>query len=302
MKVFVPPLKCQGIKTKLVPWIQASIALDSHQRWIEPFMGSGVVGFNLRPSVAIFADINPHIITLYNAIKQRLITPTIAKAFLEEEGAYLAERGQQHFNEVRARFNKSPNPLDFLFLSRSSFNGVMRFNRKGQYNVPFGHKPLRFAKAYITKIVNQIDYVAKACEHYDWTFMCCDFREVFQVTLRDACSDIIYCDPPYIGRHVDYYDSWSEADESDLYTLLCATDAKFVLSTWSSTAFRTNTALEKYRSRFHVRTQQHFYHVGASERNRNEVVEALVMSTVLQSEATTHHNAQPTEQLICFPL
>ncbi len=276
MKVFVPPIKCQGIKTKLVPWIRDSISLTNGTRWIEPFMGSGVVGFNMRPIHAIFSDTNPHIIAFYNAIKEGIVTPHIVQGFLEQEGAMLATRGQEYYYEVRSRFNEAHNPLDFLFLSRSSFNGVMRFNRKGSYNVPFGHKPERFAKAYITKIVNQVDYVAKACEYYDWLFVSADFRTLLA---QASTNDVIYCDPPYIGRHVDYYDSWSEADEIDLFTLLCKTQATFMLSTWQSTAWRTNSALQKYSDRFTVLTREHFYHVGASEDNRKAVIEALVSNT-----------------------
>lgn len=273
MKVFVPPIKCQGIKTKLVPWIQELVSLTNTTHWIEPFMGSGVVGFNMRPKRATFCDSNPHIIAFYNAIKEHVITPSEARAFLEHEGALLSIRKEEHYYAIRERFNTSADPFDFLFLSRACFNGVMRFNRKGAYNVPFGHKPERFAKAYVTKIVNQIDYVAKACEHYDWSFVCSDFRSM----LADSnANDFIYSDPPYIGRHVDYFDSWSEQDETDLFDILCSTSASFLLSTWQSTAWRTNTALQKYTERFSILTREHFYHVGASEDNRNAVVEALV--------------------------
>lgn len=55
-RTIVPPIKCQGIKTKLVPWIKAIVPDDFDGRWIEPFMGSGVVAFNLRPKRALLAD------------------------------------------------------------------------------------------------------------------------------------------------------------------------------------------------------------------------------------------------------
>ena len=51
-KVYVPPLKIQGIKTKLVPLIQQTAPLSRDTVWIEPFMGSGVVGFNVAPPKA----------------------------------------------------------------------------------------------------------------------------------------------------------------------------------------------------------------------------------------------------------
>jgi len=275
MTINVPPIKCQGIKTKLVEWIKDHSTLENTGTWIEPFMGSGVVGFNMRPNRAVFADVNPHIINFYNAIKQGKITAGIAKEFLEKEGAQLKVKGEEHYYAVRERFNKEGEPLDMLFLNRACFNGVMRFNQKGNFNVPFGHKPERFAKAYVTKIANQIKYVSQATSQYDWQFICADFRK----TISSASEgDLIYCDPPYIGRHVDYFNSWSENDEQELYELLSATPAKFILSTWHSNKYRSNPAIEKYAYRFTILTREHFYHVGAKEKNRNPMLEAIVLN------------------------
>ena len=275
MTVKVPPLKCQGIKTKLTEWIKDHAALEEPGTWFEPFMGSGVVGFNVRPRKAVFADINPHIINFYNAIKDGSITAGIAKEFLEHEGEILQKQGESYYYEVRERFNKDSKPLDMLFLNRACFNGVMRFNKKGIFNVPFGHKPQRFAKAYITKISNQINYVSDAVSQYDWTFTSVDFRKLIPAATQ---SDFVYCDPPYIGRHVDYYNSWGEQEEQELYDLLSATSAKFILSTWHSNRYRSNPALEKYTYRFTILTREHFYHVGASETNRNPMLEAIVLN------------------------
>lgn len=275
MIVKVPPLKCQGIKTKLVAWIKDHAMLEQDGTWYEPFMGSGVVGFNIRPYRAVFADINPHIVNFYKAVQSNQITPSSAKEFLEQEGARLKERGDIHYYEIRERFNQTGHPLDMLFLNRACFNGVMRFNRKGQFNVPFGHKPERFSKAYVTKIVNQIKYVQQATSQYNWTFVCEDFRKII---LAAKQGDLIYCDPPYIGRHVDYFNSWSDTDEQELYDLLSATSAKFILSTWHSNRYRNNPALEKYAYRFTILTREHFYHIGAKEENRNPMLEAIVLN------------------------
>ncbi len=275
MMVKVPPLKCQGIKTKLTEWIKDHSTLENNGTWYEPFMGSGVVGFNVRPPRAIFADINPHIVNFYNAIKKGEITAGIAKEFLEHEGDLLQTKGESYYYEVRERFNQSNKPLDFLFLNRACFNGVMRFNRKGFFNVPFGHKPNRFAKAYITKITNQIKYVTQATSQYDWQFFCSDFRKLIPQATE---GDFIYCDPPYIGRHVDYFNTWTEKEEQELYDLMSGTPAKFILSTWHSNRYRTNPAIEKYAYRFTILTREHFYHVGASEENRNPMLEAIVLN------------------------
>ncbi len=274
-KIYVPPIKTQGIKTKLVEWIIDQINFEIKGKWIEPFMGSGVVGFNLRPKRAIFADKNPHIINFYNAIKNREITYKKVKIFLEKEGKKLLEKGEEYYYEVRDRFNKYHDPLDFLFLNRSCFNGVIRFNSKGEFNTPFGRKPDRFRKAYITKIVNQVRYVEECIHKYDWIFIAQDFRK----TIREANEDdVIYCDPPYIGRHTNYFDVWTEKDEYDLYKLLSNFKGIFILSTWYKNKFRENEFIKRFWNKFNIITKNHFYHVGGREVNRNPIIEALVLN------------------------
>ena len=208
-KIFVPPIKIQGIKTKLLPLIKKNILPLDDVLWVEPFMGSGVVGFNLRPQRALFADNNPHLIEFYNALKSEKISSLIVREFLTEQGKILSERGEEYYYEVRERFNKFHEPLDFLFLNRSCFNGLIRFNHEGKFNVPYGHKPQRFSKAYVTKIVNQVRYVEECFFCFDWHFICQDFRETIK-QIENSNQSFIYCDQPYIGGHVVYYKYWKE--------------------------------------------------------------------------------------------
>ena len=109
-KIYVPPIKTQGIKTKLVKWILEQIDFEIKGRWIEPFMGSGVVGFNLRHKQALFADKNLHIVNFYNAIKSKKISSHKVKLFLEKGGKKLFEKGEEYYYEVRERFNKYGDP------------------------------------------------------------------------------------------------------------------------------------------------------------------------------------------------
>lgn len=92
-EVHVPPLKTQGIKTKLVPWIARCAQVDAGTVWVEPFMGSGVVGFNLASKRAIFSDTNVHLIDFYRAIQNGELTAAGCRKFLESEGARLKSRG-----------------------------------------------------------------------------------------------------------------------------------------------------------------------------------------------------------------
>lgn len=280
MPPIVPPIKCQGIKTKLIAPIRALVGENLSGRWIEPFCGSGVVAFNLRPKHALLTDTNRHIIRFYQAIQTGEITPGVVTNFLEEEGGKLREQGESHYYAVRERFNATGSPLDFLFLNRGCFNGVMRFNRKGGFNTPFCRKPERFAPAYITKIVNQVRAVRQILEQNEWTFAVADFQE----TLAQAViGDVVYADPPYMGRHTDYFNTWTDENEQTLIRLLKCLPCTFVLSTWQENEFRRNPAMDTHWNQegLHRLSIEHFYHVGSSEDLRHGMTEALITNARL---------------------
>jgi len=272
-KIFIPPIKIQGIKSKLIPLIQASIVLKPDTLWIEPFMGSGVVGLNVAPKNAIFADLNPHIINFYSSLKNGTINSNIVYAFLKENSGIFSKKGIEHYYYIRERFNESHDPLDFLILNRSCFNGMIRFNKSGKYNVPYGHKPDRFSKAYITKIVNQVKHFEYMIKFNNWIFVCQSYEDIISQADSNA---FVYCDPPYIGRHVDYYDSWDESHEQKLKECLISCEARFMLSTWDNNQYRVNPYINKIWSGCEKITKEHFYFIGAKENNRNTMVEALL--------------------------
>ena len=100
-RLLVPPIKCQGIKTKLVPEIKSLLKNIEFERWVEPFCGSGVVALNIQPPQALLTDTNIHIIQFYKDIQQRLVTPGEVKEFLADQGAKLQLKGENYYYEVR---------------------------------------------------------------------------------------------------------------------------------------------------------------------------------------------------------
>ncbi|WP_294232217.1 Dam family site-specific DNA-(adenine-N6)-methyltransferase [uncultured Chryseobacterium sp.] len=303
-RIIIPPIKSQGIKTKLVPWINNLVEIANQKgRWIEPFLGTGVVAFNAKFNQAILNDTNPHIINFYRGIQRKEITAPLMKNYLETEGKLLSQaenNGYEHYLKVRSRFNSGEfSPYDFIFLSRAGFNGMMRFGKKGNWNIPFCKKPDRFAQAYITKITNQVTAVSEIIKpEPDWTFYNKSFEELISLANQD---DMIYCDPPYHGRHVDYYNGWTENDEELLFNLLSETKAKFILSTWHHNDWRENEMINKFWKKFNIVTKDHFYHNGGNIENRRTIVEALVCNfDVGNIEAHNHgQKSEPsTKQLI----
>jgi len=300
-KIIIPPIKSQGIKTKLVPWIMELVP-EISGKWIEPFLGTGVVAFNANFKEAILNDTNPHIINFYKGVQAKEITAPLMKQYLEQEGELLSvagDGGYEHYRKVRSRFNGGEySPFDFIFLSRAGFNGMMRFNNKGNLNIPFCKKPDRFAQAYVTKITNQVSAVSKIIKPEPaWTFHNKSFADIIPLATED---DFIYCDPPYYGRYVDYYNGWTEQDEELLFTLLSQTKAKFILSTWHHNDWRANDMIKKFWNKFNIVTKDHFYHSGGSIENRKTVVEALVCNFNLDRIQGHNHGLKEkdkTEQL-----
>lgn len=288
-KVFVPPIKSQGIKTKLVPFINelilsSGISLDGN--WIEPFFGTGVVGFNTpMKGRRIVGDTNPHIIRFYQGIQNGAIDECSVRAYLETANDLLLradENGYAYYREVKNRFNKYFDSYDFIFLSRAGFNGMMRFNSKGQWNIPFCKKKDRFAPSYITKICNQIKNVKQIIEGSEWKFDCVSFEDTIAKARR---GDLIYSDSPYFGRYADFYNTWTMEDEKRLCDLLTHSDAYFILSTWHHNDFRENPLIMELWSKFHIYTREHFYHGGGKIENRKPMIEAFICNFELAQNA-----------------
>lgn len=273
-KIIIPPIKSQGIKTKLIPFIMDKVQRDENGLWIEPFVGTGVVAFNLAPKRALLTDKNQYIISFYQGIQNGEITSQIVREFLEYHGSILEQQGADYYRAMRDSFNNNGDPLCFLFLNRSDFNGMIRFNRKGEFNVPFCQKPNRFSKAYVTKICNQVSNIAKVMEDKEWRFVHGPWQEAFTTV---AENDYIYLDPPYIGRDTSYVGEWPEEEAIELAQYAHKVPANVCLSMWKENEFRRNEHLFQYWSDFTWHEYNHFYHVGAKETNRHPMVEVLAI-------------------------
>jgi len=273
-KVVIPPIKSQGIKTKLISFILSNISWDGKGRWIEPFLGSGVVLFNVQPERALVNDINPHIIRLYQMLYDGDLLPEEVRAYLLSEGKKLSSYGEEYYYLVRERFNKTSDPLDFIFLNRACFNGLMRFNNKGEFNVPFCRNPNRFRQAYVSKIVNQISQIQQIMQYKEWEFRVGDWKECVENIETD---DFIYFDPPYTGRHTDYYQKWTENDTVELYRIIRHLPSGFALSTWKEDKKRKNELVDIYLHDFIIREFSHFYHIGSKKEFRGSIIELLVI-------------------------
>lgn len=184
-----PALKWAGGKRWLLPVLRDLYAPHRHRRLVEPFVGAMSVALGLRPSTALLADVNPHLVNFYT----RLIRSErpFALEMVNESEAYYACRTR--FNALVSlpggAWTDDAAEL-FYYLNRTCFNGLSRFNKSGGFNVPFGK---------YKKITYRTDFSEYAWPLRTWQIRCSDF-----VDLAIEPGDFVYIDPPYDGTFDDY--------------------------------------------------------------------------------------------------
>jgi DNA adenine methylase len=182
-----PPLKWAGGKRWLVPHLVPLWQRFRDRRLVEPFCGGMAVALGLMPARASLGDINPHVVNFYRWLKRGL---TVGVA-MRNDGA-LFYRHRARFNRLVANGagDSAEAAALFYYLNRTGYNGLCRFNRKGEFNVPFGR--------YV-RINYATDFSAYRAAFEGWDFTAGDF-EALEVGPRD----FIYADPPYDVEFTQY--------------------------------------------------------------------------------------------------
>lgn len=195
-----PPLKWAGGKRWQVPHLTQLWQAHAHRRLVEPFCGGLAVTLGLRPIRALLNDANPHLINFYRWLARGLVIDSPM------------ENDEQKFYEQRERFNallradqggSREAACLFYYLNRTGYNGLCRFNRSGEFNVPFGqYKRIGYVR----------DFTAYREFFAGWTFTAGDFSAV---PLHP--SDFVYADPPYDVEFTQYAQggfSWADQERT----------------------------------------------------------------------------------------
>ncbi|NVJ67103.1 MAG: Dam family site-specific DNA-(adenine-N6)-methyltransferase [Gammaproteobacteria bacterium] len=180
IKKVTPPIKYPGGKRFLVDHIQIIWGLAKCRRLVEPFSGGMAISLGIAPKNALLNDINPHIINFYESIRDGL---KIELDMVNEEAFYYDMR--EKFNNLikEGKHLTHESASIFYYLNRTGFNGLVRFNKSGLYNVPFG----RYKKINYHREFPEVEKTIKK-----WKFACGDFSK-----LRINQTDFLYVDPPY---------------------------------------------------------------------------------------------------------
>jgi DNA adenine methylase len=191
-----PPLKWAGGKRWQVPHILILWSSHRHRRLVEPFCGGLAVTLGLMPQSALLNDINPHVVNFYRWQKLGL---TISMPMANDQRLYYEHR--ERFNQLlrAGEADSAEAAALFYYLNRTGYNGLCRFNRGGDFNVPFGR---------YTRIAYTRDFTPYRRLFAKWNFIQTDFE-----TIPVRHEDFIYADPPYDVEFRQYSKdgfSWDE--------------------------------------------------------------------------------------------
>lgn len=224
-----PLVKYRGGKSKEIPHLEKHIP-HFNGRYIEPFFGGGAMFFYLEPKNAIINDINTKLMAFYKGVK--LDFETLQKELLEIENIYRINRkkfeelkaktptervedeNEALYYQIRDMFNdladkKYSDALLYFFINKTAYSGMIRYNSKGEFNVPYG----RYANLNTSLATKAHSQLLSHTEIYNL-----DYKDIFEMAEED---DFMFLDPPYDCVFSDYgntehKDGFNEKNHTEL--------------------------------------------------------------------------------------
>ena len=207
-----PMIKYRGGKSKEISHFISNMP-ENYNRYIEPFFGGGALYFYLEPQNAIINDVNTKLYLFYKQMQEEY--PSARKQLDELQMVY--EQNQKEYEELKKKHpeerveNKNEalyykirdmfnhkieseylEAVVYFFINKTAYSGMIRYNAKGEYNVPFGRY-----KNLNTKLITDKHYeLLKRTEIYNY-----DYSEIFNMA---GNNDFIFLDPPYDCVFSDY--------------------------------------------------------------------------------------------------
>lgn len=188
----------------------------SYTTYIEPFAGGASLFFHLAPKAAVLADVHPELMDFYKQMGAQQ-APSIHK-FMEDH-----PNEEDTYYQVRDNMSIAT-PLDnacrFYYLRKTCYRGMLRYNKKGKFNIPFGkYKSIQF-NGLLDPIYT--DLLQRT------TLLTSSFEDVFQ-QYNDP-NNFMFLDPPYDSTFTDYgYCSFGRKEHEKLAQLFKTTRNKCLM-------------------------------------------------------------------------
>jgi DNA adenine methylase len=207
-----PLIKYRGGKSKEIPHILAHIPHYTG-RYIEPFFGGGALYFYLEPKRSIINDINAKLIAFYSGVKLNYSTLRVELDELEKcyetnrkhfdalkkinPNERVEDRNERLYYQLRGMFNgigdkTYSDALLYFFINKTAYSGMIRYNAKGEFNVPFG----RYKHLNTSLVTSQHSQLLSKTEIFNT-----DYKNIFEMVDKD---DFMFLDPPYDCVFSDY--------------------------------------------------------------------------------------------------
>lgn len=260
------PLNYTGGKFKLLPQILPFFPQNIH-KFVDIFCGGGDVGVNVQCESVIFNDLNPNVVGILQALREldkeetiQIINDTIEHFNLSNvsEHGYdfygcnsskgVGFYNREHFNQLKIFFNQTERRDNYYYillyvLVIFSFNNQIRFNNRGEFNLPVGKRDFN------SKMQTKLNAFIDRLKEIDCNFLNVDFRNFSVEDLEE--NDFIYADPPYLITCATYNEQggWDENLEHSLYKYLNELNAnhiRFALSNVLTSKGKTNHILRKW--------------------------------------------------------
>lgn len=277
------PMNYTGGKHKLLPQI-IPLFPDNINTFVDLFTGGCNVAANVKAKRVIANDRLSPIIDVYRRFQNFDVD-----VLVEEVEKRVSERGlsmtnREAFLQLREEYNKTDerDPLDLFLLMCHAFNHQVRFNGKGEYNMPFGKDRSEWNPSIRKNLIAFRQAIT------DIVFTDKDFRELKVDKLGP--NDLVYCDPPYLITCATYNErnGWDETCENDLLNLLDRLDAngiRFAFSNVLTSKGKTNDLLIDWSSKYNVAHLSNTYsNCNYHTKDRESVTDEVLITNYLNHE------------------
>lgn len=243
------PLNYIGNKYRILPQL-LQLFPPQINTFVDLFTGGGDVAANLIAKRKIANDINKPVIEILQSFQRQSLPDImnyIDKRIVEFDLNKTNEEGYLRYRELYNTEKEYSSALDLFILSRFSYNQLIRFNNKMEYNAAFGKN----RSSYNDNMRNNT--IAFYPKIQDIEFTSVDFRKLDLTFLEEG--DFIYADPPYLIANADYNAgrtaklSWTASDEMALCKYLdeaSNNNVKWAVSNFIKHKDKVNNILEEW--------------------------------------------------------
>jgi DNA adenine methylase len=209
-----PIIKWSGGKKDELKHILPHIP-NKYNLYLEPFIGGGAVYFHLNPNKSVISDVHKELIDFYQSIKN---------GNSEEIYKFMKEHPNEEETYYKVRAYNSKDVLDnakrFYYLRKTCYRGMLRYNSKGQFNIPYGRY-----KTYNYEEIKNKDYenILKNTEIFNKSF-----EYIFEN--YNNKENFMFLDPPYDSEFTDYgYCSFGKEEQRKLAKCFKETNIKCLM-------------------------------------------------------------------------